>query len=106
MMASPGLRRAANAYAERTDWQSSDPHWQALMNRSRPFGSRDYTLADREAFDARYAWPPSSKPEPPQQQRHPLAPAHWLDILTGAALGAAGTMAIQILPDLLRMVAP
>lgn len=75
------------------------------MTRRRPFGSREYTLADRQAFEARYSWP-TSKPvqaEPEHQQpRHPLAPAHWLDILTGAALGVAGTMAVQILPDLLR----
>lgn len=26
---------------------------------TRPFQSRDYTLADREAFEQRYGWPPA-----------------------------------------------
>lgn len=55
---------------------------------TRPFEPRTYTLADREAFDRSYSWPPAQ----------PLAQAmpKWLVHLYRAAFGLAGLALIAL----------
>lgn len=53
---------------------------------TRPFQSRAYTLADREAFDRRYSWPPVQPLAAPMPR--------WIAILYRAAFCIAGLAAL------------